>query len=653
MNIVGGMNMHRVRKGLGDLFGLFVPQADVFRFKRSVKNQYESLYNEILQSLLSGPIIHIDETGVNLRRQAGYVWVMASMDSVYYFYRPSREGEFLEQMLAPFNGILISDFFTAYDSLPCRQQKCLAHLVRDIDDDVFHNLLDTELKALAQDFGTLLRKIVSTVDRFGLKRTHLLKHKKEALRFLKSVADRDLSSETATKYQKRFERSGLKMFTFLEHDGVPWNNTNAEHAVKAFAKYRRDADGRFTESTLKDYLVLASVLETCAFNNLNALKFLLSKVTTLDGLMRMAGRKSVDGSITVRVITASDERQRFEALMEVGHIRGPRVQLNERLYQVAEQHGNWVGLLLWCASALRVPSRDAWIGWDKLTCRERRKLIVNQACFFVPNSARCPNLASQILAAAITALPDQWFTQFGYAPLLAETSTDMKARVGTCYKAAGWIPIGHSARFGRHHRNSRVHPKRIWLKMLDPQAREKLHSAVLSARYAAALTTGASAQRGLNAAQRSSLKEALHQVPDPRAVQGKRYPVAPTLTILALGLWAGKVRLAEIQRIGARLTQLQRRALGFWPKQGTKFCPVPTRSVLRNLLIVLDLDILTEVLTRWVQSQAALLPSSLALDGKTIRDRLDCILSLTVREGGAPANPIVVSSSGQESPVDQ
>jgi hypothetical protein len=80
------------------------------------------------------------------------------------------------------------------------------------------------------------------------------------------------------------------MFTFLEHDGVPWNNTNAEHAIKAFAKYRRDADGRFTESTLKDYLVLASVLETCAFNNVNGLKFLLSKNTTLDGLLRMAGR---------------------------------------------------------------------------------------------------------------------------------------------------------------------------------------------------------------------------------------------------------------------------------------------------------------------------------------------------------------------------
>ncbi len=80
------------------------------------------------------------------------------------------------------------------------------------------------------------------------------------------------------------------MFTFLDHDGVPWNNNNAEHAIKRFAKYRRDADGRFTERTLEEYLVLASIFETCEFNNVNVLQFILSKGVTLKALLRMAGR---------------------------------------------------------------------------------------------------------------------------------------------------------------------------------------------------------------------------------------------------------------------------------------------------------------------------------------------------------------------------
>ncbi len=291
-NVIGGLNMSRVMKGLADLFGLFLPHAAVHRFKAYVVDRYLSLYNEILKSLLLGPIIHVDETVVNIRGNSGYVWVVASMDKVYYFYRPSREGSFLEEMLAPFHGVLISDFFSAYDSLPCEQQKCLVHFVRDIDDDLLRNPIDTELKALAQDFGNLLRQIISSVDRYGLKRRHLQKHKKDVDRFLNTVASSEYSSELANKYKKRFGKSGLKMFTFLAHDGVPWNNNNAEHAIKRFAKHRRDADGRFTPTSLNEYLVLASVLATCEFNNVNGLKFLLSNETSLDGLLKMAGRKA-------------------------------------------------------------------------------------------------------------------------------------------------------------------------------------------------------------------------------------------------------------------------------------------------------------------------------------------------------------------------
>ena len=146
---------------------------------------------------------------------------------------------------------------------------------------------------MAQTFATLLRTIIETVDRFGLKSHHLHKHKRAATRFLDSVASADFSSQLAMKYKKRFQKkSGEKLFTFLDHDGVPWNNTNAEHAIKRFAKYRRQADGCFTERSLQEYLLLASVFETCEFNNVNILKFLLSKETTLEGLLRLAGRRA-------------------------------------------------------------------------------------------------------------------------------------------------------------------------------------------------------------------------------------------------------------------------------------------------------------------------------------------------------------------------
>ena len=291
-NVACGLNMCKVQNCLKDLFDVAVGGAQLFRFKGYVAAGYASLHDEICRSIIKSSVIHIDETTVNLRSQTGYVWVVTTMDMVHFFFRPSREASFLPEMLDGFSGILVSDFFTGYDSVPCLQQKCLVHLVRELDDDLVHNPFNEQFKTLAQGFGSLLRPIIETVDQYGLKKRNLGKHKRDVERFLKSVDGLIPDSEIVGKYRNRFIKYWPKMFTFLDHDGVPWNNNNAEHAIKRFAKYRRNADGRHTERSLKEYLVLASVLETCDFNRLNVLKFLLSKERTLEGLLRMAGRKA-------------------------------------------------------------------------------------------------------------------------------------------------------------------------------------------------------------------------------------------------------------------------------------------------------------------------------------------------------------------------
>jgi len=73
-----------------------------------------------------------------------------------------------------------------------------------------------------------------------------------------------------------FLLSIARFFTFLDYDGVPWNNNNAEHAIKGFARVRRFADGRFTEDSIREYLVMLSVAETCRYQNIEVLQFLLA-----------------------------------------------------------------------------------------------------------------------------------------------------------------------------------------------------------------------------------------------------------------------------------------------------------------------------------------------------------------------------------------
>ena len=286
-----GLGMNRTCRLMLEVFDIDLPDSKLGGYKRELSLKYASLCQDILNDIIQSPVVHVDETFVDMRGQPAYVWVLTSLDKVYYLYRPSREGDFLKELLADFQGVLVSDFYSAYDSLGCTQQKCLVHFIRDLNEDLLSNPCDLELRSIAHNFGALLRSIISTVDEYGLKKRHLHKYEKTVTRFLDSVASVQSSSEAVAKYQKRLQKSGSKMFTFLRHDGVPWNNNNAEHAVKLFAKYRTRVGGRFTETTLKHYLVLATVFETCEFNNVNVLKFLLSQKTTLDACIGMAGSK--------------------------------------------------------------------------------------------------------------------------------------------------------------------------------------------------------------------------------------------------------------------------------------------------------------------------------------------------------------------------
>jgi hypothetical protein len=210
------------------------------------------------------------------------VWVFTNLEEVVFMYKPTREGEFLREMLKGFEGVLVSDFYAVYDSLGCAQQKCLIHLIRDINQEILNHTFDEELQSVTQAFGSLLRSIVTTVDQHGLKRTHLERHAGEVAEFFRALSARSFRSESAQALQKRMVKYQDKLFTFIRHDGVPWNNNNAENAIKRFAYYREDTVGIMREAGLNDYLMLLSLYMTCRYKGISFLKFLLSKERDID-----------------------------------------------------------------------------------------------------------------------------------------------------------------------------------------------------------------------------------------------------------------------------------------------------------------------------------------------------------------------------------
>jgi len=271
-----------INSELRDVFGYIFESDLASRLKVAASEYYEELYKGLTAQLRRGRLIHADETKVSIKGIHGYVWAFTNLQEVIFIYSETREGEHLADALEGFTGILISDFYAAYDSIGCVQQKCLVHLIRDMNDDLFKNPFDEGLKWLTKAFSDTLVPIIETIDKFGLKQCHLNKHRSQVKRFIERVLSRTFDSSLARNYQRRISKYQDKRFVFLEHDEIPWNNNNAEHAIKRFAFLRKVIGGSSTAKGIREYLILLSVCETLRLRGVSVLRFLMSGATDID-----------------------------------------------------------------------------------------------------------------------------------------------------------------------------------------------------------------------------------------------------------------------------------------------------------------------------------------------------------------------------------
>ncbi len=265
-----------LRRLVRESFGLHVHEAEIHMIKGLLAHHYQDTYERLLRRIVTGTVLHADETEVKLRFGNGHVWVLGSIEEVVFMYRPNRESDFLHELLKDFHGVLVTDFYAGYDSIVCPQQKCLVHLIRDMNQDLLENPFDLELRAITDQFGLLLREIITTIDKHGLRKRFLRKHASGVTRYFQFVMAQSFHSEAAEALRARLLKNQEKLFTFIEYDGVTWNNNVAEHAIKRFALYRKDTVRSLEEAGIRDYLTLLSICHTCRMRGVSFLRFLLS-----------------------------------------------------------------------------------------------------------------------------------------------------------------------------------------------------------------------------------------------------------------------------------------------------------------------------------------------------------------------------------------
>jgi hypothetical protein len=160
-----------------------------------------------------------------------------------------------------------------------------------MNQELLNNPFDQELQSITGPFGVILRDVATTIDQYGLQRGRLQKHRPQVNEFFHTLGSSSFRSEAAESVRARLTKYQGKLFTFLAHDAVPWNNNNAENAIRRFAYYRDDIPGLLRENGLKDYLTLLSVCHTCHYRGVSFLRFLLSRERDMESFCRSGNRK--------------------------------------------------------------------------------------------------------------------------------------------------------------------------------------------------------------------------------------------------------------------------------------------------------------------------------------------------------------------------
>ncbi|MYF99365.1 ISAs1 family transposase [Candidatus Poribacteria bacterium] len=150
----------------------------------------------------------------------------------------------------------------------------------------------------------------------------------------------------------------------------------------------------------------------------------------------------------------------------------------------------------------------------------------------------------------------------------------------------------------------------------------------------------------------------LAELEDPRNDKGKRHPLTSILALIVIGLMCGHKGWTSIAT-WARSQPALTKALGFTHKK------TPSASTIHNLLKKLNIAVLEETLTKWINTVLAGRPDlngcfdAVAIDGKTMRASQKCgakishLLSAVSHELGITLTQRSVSDKTNEIPIKQ
>ena len=181
-------------------------------------------------------------------------------------------------------------------------------------------------------------------------------------------------------------------------------------------------------------------------------------------------------ALSLALVRTRPERLLYRQMIAQYHYLGYCPMAGAQLRYLLFNGSRLLGGLGFGASAWLLADRDRFIGWSSSQRQRNLHLVLNNHRFLLLPWVHCPNLASRVLGLVCRRLAADWFSHYGYRPVLLETFVQIPRFTGTAYRAANWRYVGLTKGRGKLEKHHQVilPQKAIFLYPLCPDFKEIL-----------------------------------------------------------------------------------------------------------------------------------------------------------------------------------
>ena len=265
LRVEGRLPFRQVTQLLSEVTGLKVCAGAVARQVQRISRCLAGEYQSLKVRLRSSPSVNGDETGWRNNGQNQWLWTVCDPRHTLFHVDRFRGGEVIRSLLGEaFGGVLGCDFYTAYDAMNCKIQRCHVHLLRELRETADESpafashLFCRRCKRLVKDMLRLKARWDELDDNTYTRRACRLEDRLEQLA-KQFATDPDANVK---RIAARLLKCQSELTPFLWDKQLDGTNNAAERALRPAVVFRKITGGSRSTAGADAWATLASVLRT-------------------------------------------------------------------------------------------------------------------------------------------------------------------------------------------------------------------------------------------------------------------------------------------------------------------------------------------------------------------------------------------------------